>query len=200
MVHVCKLKLVEIFQKHQTKILIKKQLKNFIACSNTCTVIFPPASVAGLESGENQDPLLIVPIFDRMFCCLPSSWRRKLWCSVPHDEVELDDTGHALRDPADFKVVFSADLFQLLKSSVNLFQIHSAFGYYWMFAENSGEKSAVNIYLHSRQHHNNPCNTMTFLLQSPNRMTTLNKQKTALDTRSQHTLQILQKISLIQAL
>ena len=53
--------------------------------------------MAGFQKPSEVDPLLIVPFFDRLFCCLPNKWLRKLWCGVKHDEVELDDDGHAIK-------------------------------------------------------------------------------------------------------
>ena len=49
----------------------------------------------GLNKPGDVDPKLIIPFFDRLFCCLPKSLRSKLWCGVRHDEeqdeISLDD-------------------------------------------------------------------------------------------------------------
>lgn len=43
-----------------------------------------------------MNPYYIVPFFDRLFCCLPKSWRKKLYCGVAVQDAELDENGHAI--------------------------------------------------------------------------------------------------------
>ena len=54
--------------------------------------------ISGLEKAADQDPLLFVPLFDRLFCCLPKSLREKLWCGIRYDELEFDENGHVIHD------------------------------------------------------------------------------------------------------
>lgn len=43
--------------------------------------------ITGPEKPSEQDPRLIIPFFERIFCCLPKSIQRKLWCGVDRDNV-----------------------------------------------------------------------------------------------------------------
>ena len=53
--------------------------------------------LAGYTKPKSVKPIYIVPFFDRLFCCLPKSWRHKLYCGVAMDEVELDEDGHLVK-------------------------------------------------------------------------------------------------------
>ncbi|KAK3094561.1 hypothetical protein FSP39_003422 [Pinctada imbricata] len=58
--------------------------------------------MTGPTSMDDVDPKYLIPLFDRIFCCLPASWRKKLRCNMefqdPKDirveekDVEMDVT------------------------------------------------------------------------------------------------------------
>ena len=56
-------------------------------------------------SMTNVDPKYLIPLFDRLFCCLPERWRHTLRCnmefqdpSVSDEFLSLDNDGHSLPD------------------------------------------------------------------------------------------------------
>lgn len=59
----------------------------------------------GAEKASEQNPALIVPVFDRLFCCLPESWRRALQCHMDYKAVKTDTTGYLIHDSKDTQVV-----------------------------------------------------------------------------------------------
>ncbi|ELU18567.1 hypothetical protein CAPTEDRAFT_216260 [Capitella teleta] len=44
-------------------------------------------------------PSLIIPIFDRIFCCLPDRILKMFWCDIKYDEIKLDDSGCLVYPP-----------------------------------------------------------------------------------------------------
>ena len=54
--------------------------------------------MTGPEDPKKADPRLHIPIADRILCCLPLSFRRKLWCGVPHHTKQYDDDGNYMTE------------------------------------------------------------------------------------------------------
>ncbi|CAD5121146.1 DgyrCDS9681 [Dimorphilus gyrociliatus] len=58
----------------------------------SCLIIGTIVSLlTGPEKPSEQDPRLIIPFFQRVFCCLPMSIQRKLWCGVDRDKIIEND-------------------------------------------------------------------------------------------------------------
>lgn len=49
--------------------------------------------VAGPDSITDTDPRLVIPLADRLLCCLPASWRRALSCGITFDKIKYNDDG-----------------------------------------------------------------------------------------------------------
>ena len=64
---------------------------------------------SGPMSMEEVDPKYLIPLFDRLFCCLPASWRRVLRCNREFPKPEVS---HLL----EFNVPSSAGRFSIKHS------------------------------------------------------------------------------------
>ena len=54
--------------------------------------------ITGPEDPRKADPRLHIPIADRILCCLPPSFRRMMWCGVPHHTKQYDDQGNYIAE------------------------------------------------------------------------------------------------------
>ena len=60
-------------------LLVLQSMDKVDPSTSTCCLFLTCSS--GPMSMEEVDPKYLIPLFDRLFCCLPASWRRVLRCN-----------------------------------------------------------------------------------------------------------------------
>ena len=82
-------------------------------------VLFSP----GGPIQKEVNPALVIPMFDRLVCCLPAKWLKKCWCGIPHDRVQLDDAGILISPP--LKTSVGTHIFHMLYPICQLWWLKS---------------------------------------------------------------------------